>query len=57
VTVKKNTITVQAHNPEQEEAEEDIEVTYDGPISRWASTSIICWMRWRPSMVRKSNWA
>jgi DNA polymerase III subunit beta len=30
VTVKKNLITVQAHNPEQEEAEEDIEVTYDG---------------------------
>jgi DNA polymerase-3 subunit beta len=30
VTVKKNTITVQAHNPEQEEAEEEIEVGYDG---------------------------
>jgi DNA polymerase-3 subunit beta len=30
VTVKKNLVTVQAHNPEQEEAEEDIEVTYDG---------------------------
>ncbi len=30
VTVKKNLVTVQAHNPEQEEAEEEIEVTYDG---------------------------
>ena len=30
VTVKKNLITVQAHNPEQEEAEEEIEVVYDG---------------------------
>lgn len=30
VTVKKNVITVQAHNPEQEEAEEEIEVGYDG---------------------------
>ena len=30
VTVKKNMITVQAHNPEQEEAEEEIEVAYDG---------------------------
>ncbi len=30
MTVKKNAITVQAHNPEQEEAEEEIEVSYDG---------------------------
>jgi DNA polymerase-3 subunit beta len=30
VTVKKNAVTVQAHNPEQEEAEEEIEVNYDG---------------------------
>src|ERR1700690_3541030 len=30
VTVKKNMITVQAHNPEQEEAEEEIEVAYLG---------------------------
>jgi DNA polymerase-3 subunit beta len=30
VTVKKNVVTVQAHNPEQEEAEEEIEVSYDG---------------------------
>jgi DNA polymerase-3 subunit beta len=30
VTVKANLITVQAHNPEQEEAEEEIEVAYDG---------------------------
>jgi len=30
VTVKKNVLTVQAHNPEQEEAEEEIEVSYDG---------------------------
>src|ERR1700734_1892913 len=30
VTVKKNVITVQAHNPEQEEAEEEVEVGYDG---------------------------
>jgi DNA polymerase-3 subunit beta len=30
VTVKKNMITVQAHNPEQEEAEEEIEVAYSG---------------------------
>src|ERR1700687_5367525 len=30
VTVKKNVVTVQAHNPEQEEAEEEIEVAYDG---------------------------
>jgi DNA polymerase III subunit beta len=30
VTVKKNVITIQAHNPEQEEAEEEIEVAYDG---------------------------
>jgi DNA polymerase-3 subunit beta len=30
VTVKKNMITIQAHNPEQEEAEEEIEVAYDG---------------------------
>jgi DNA polymerase III subunit beta len=30
VTVKKNVLTVQAHNPEQEEAEEEIEVGYEG---------------------------
>ena len=30
ITVKKNVLTVQAHNPEQEEAEEEIEVSYDG---------------------------
>jgi len=30
VTVKKNLVTVQAHNPEQEEAEEEIEVGYEG---------------------------
>src|SRR5579871_4426683 len=30
VTVKKDLITIQAHNPEQEEAEEEIEVAYDG---------------------------
>jgi DNA polymerase-3 subunit beta len=30
ITVKKNVITVQAHNPEQEEAEEEIEVAYAG---------------------------
>jgi DNA polymerase-3 subunit beta len=30
VTVKRNAITVQAHNPEQEEAEEEIEVAYEG---------------------------
>ncbi len=30
VTVKRNMITVQAHNPEQEEAEEEIEVAYAG---------------------------
>lgn len=30
ITVKKNAITIQAHNPEQEEAEEEIEVGYDG---------------------------
>jgi DNA polymerase-3 subunit beta len=30
MTVKKNLLTVQAHNPEQEEAEEEIEVTYEG---------------------------
>ena len=30
VTVKKNVVTVQAHNPEQEEAEEEIEVGYEG---------------------------
>jgi DNA polymerase III subunit beta len=30
VTVKKNLVIVQAHNPEQEEAEEEIEVGYDG---------------------------
>ena len=30
ITVKKNALTVQAHNPEQEEAEEEIEVRYEG---------------------------
>jgi DNA polymerase-3 subunit beta len=30
IGVKKNTLTVQAHNPEQEEAEEEIEVAYEG---------------------------
>ena len=30
ITVKRNVVTVQAHNPEQEEAEEDIEVSYEG---------------------------
>ncbi len=30
INVKKNAITVQAHNPEQEEAEEEIEVAYVG---------------------------
>jgi DNA polymerase-3 subunit beta len=30
VTVKTNVVTVQAHNPEQEEAEEEIEVSYEG---------------------------
>jgi DNA polymerase-3 subunit beta len=30
MTVKANALTVQAHNPEQEEAEEEIEVSYEG---------------------------
>jgi DNA polymerase-3 subunit beta len=30
ITVKKSMLTVQAHNPEQEEAEEEIEVSYEG---------------------------
>jgi DNA polymerase III subunit beta len=30
ITLRSNVITVQAHNPEQEEAEEEIEVTYAG---------------------------
>jgi DNA polymerase III subunit beta len=30
INMRKNAMTVQAHNPEQEEAEEEIEVTYDG---------------------------
>lgn len=30
ISVKKSALTVQAHNPEQEEAEEEIEVNYDG---------------------------
>jgi DNA polymerase-3 subunit beta len=30
ITVKSNALTVQAHNPEQEEAEEEIEVAYAG---------------------------
>lgn len=30
IHVKENLITIQAHNPEQEEAEEEIEVKYDG---------------------------
>jgi DNA polymerase III subunit beta len=30
INVKRNAITVQAHNPEQEEAEEEIEVAYEG---------------------------
>ena len=30
VAVKKNSMIVQAHNPEQEEAEEEIEVSYEG---------------------------
>ena len=30
MTVKANALTVQAHNPEQEEAEEEIEVSYQG---------------------------
>ena len=30
INMRKNAMTVQAHNPEQEEAEEEIEVTYEG---------------------------
>ncbi|HMK85586.1 MAG TPA: DNA polymerase III subunit beta [Steroidobacteraceae bacterium] len=30
ISVKKNALTIQAHNPEQEEAEEEIEVRYEG---------------------------
>jgi DNA polymerase-3 subunit beta len=30
INVRKNAMTVQAHNPEQEEAEEEIEVSYEG---------------------------
>jgi DNA polymerase III subunit beta len=30
VTVKKNVITIQAHNPEQEEAEDEVEINYKG---------------------------
>ena len=30
LVIKKGNVTLQAHNPEQEEAEEDVEVTYDG---------------------------
>jgi len=30
ITVKSSALTVQAHNPEQEEAEEEVEVTYEG---------------------------
>jgi len=29
--VKPNALTIQSHNPEQEEAEEEVEVGYDGP--------------------------
>jgi DNA polymerase III subunit beta len=32
VELKPGSVTVQAHNPEQEEAEEEIEVQYDGPV-------------------------
>src|SRR5690606_13435396 len=28
--IRKNAVTLQAHNPEQEEAEEEVEVSYDG---------------------------
>ncbi|HVC01237.1 MAG TPA: DNA polymerase III subunit beta [Steroidobacteraceae bacterium] len=31
ISVKQNVLTIQAHNPEQEEAEEEIEVGYAGP--------------------------
>jgi DNA polymerase-3 subunit beta len=30
LTIRSNALTVQAHNPEQEEAEEEIEVSYQG---------------------------
>jgi DNA polymerase-3 subunit beta len=30
LALKKNSMTLQAHNPEQEEAEEQVEVTYKG---------------------------
>ena len=30
LTIKPNALTIQAHNPEQEEAEEEIEVSYQG---------------------------
>jgi DNA polymerase-3 subunit beta len=30
MAVKKNVVTVQAHNPEQEEAEEEVQVSYEG---------------------------
>jgi len=30
LTIKKNSLTIQAHNPEQEEAEESLEIKYDG---------------------------
>ena len=29
--VKPNALVIQSHNPEQEEAEEELEVAYDGP--------------------------
>ena len=29
--VKPNALIIQSHNPEQEEAEEEVEVTYEGP--------------------------
>jgi DNA polymerase-3 subunit beta len=47
INLKSDLVTIQAHNPEQEEAEDQVEVTTRAMRSKSASTSPICSMRWQ----------
>ncbi len=53
LNLKSDLVTIQAHNPEQEEAEDQVEVTYRAMRSRSASTSRTCSMRLPPMDTEK----
>ncbi len=57
ITVKSNMLTVQAHNPEQEEAEEEIEVSYEGSDLEVGFNVNYLLDALSALTVKRSNWA